>query len=556
MESSISLNSGSISANKVNDNIRVLESNINSTIGLFNNYSNILENYKDTLLSDAMNRLQYINRIVDSISANSGNNSLVKRYLFDTTQGVSTDDGMEVDIKNNKLVSSSTNVDVISSTKEIEEIPVAESEYIADYSTEIVIDMTDAAPTFNTLSFTNSSLFPFYITSIKDAGDTELDFIDKNKYLYGRCEIVFPAAITTNQLKLTIHTKYAKATNQDPAILTFFEISQLPVVSIGTSLFSSYIYTFKLTDIVVSHKTYKDISRFNLEPFDFETLYFTVDDNGNTEYTAEIKFLDSLNDPMEDDVYNEKVAILPLREDKLITEYCNYDADNTKVKLRFIPDPSSSIEIYEGDDPSLKFEVTDSGNELLGKDIVDYTTLLSTALGSYNSAYVVKYTPLLSTSGSVLPTGSDSNVSLKEEIDKGIRIEDPGDPQKEVIKFTTKYPVGSFTIVKERDGEPTNSGIDYVANPPTVTGRKILLPYSDIVLNGIDVYIEYTSPYLNIIDSDDLIVYNDKGGVFINKNSSKINYVNKARVTIAGTNRRVGYTLYPSVDDLIIYYSE
>ena len=556
MESSISLNSGSISANKVNDNIRVLESNINSTIGLFNNYSNILENYKDTLLSDAMNRLQYINRIVDSISANSGNNSLVKRYLFDTTQGVSTDDGMEVDIKNNKLVSSSTNVDVISSTKEIEEIPVAESEYIADYSTEIVIDMTDAAPTFNTLSFTNSSLSPFYITSIKDAGDTELDFIDKNKYLYGRCEIVFPAAITTNQLKLTIHTKYAKATNQDPAILTFFEISQLPVVSIGTSLFSSYIYTFKLTDIVVSHKTYKDISRFNLEPFDFETLYFTVDDNGNTEYTAEIKFLDSLNDPMEDDVYNEKVAILPLREDKLITEYCNYDADNTKVKLRFIPDPSSSIEIYEGDDPSLKFEVTDSGNELLGKDIVDYTTLLSTALGSYNSAYVVKYTPLLSTSGSVLPTGSDSNVSLKEEIDKGIRIEDPGDPQKEVIKFTTKYPVGSFTIVKERDGEPTNSGIDYVANPPTVTGRKILLPYSDIVLNGIDVYIEYTSPYLNIIDSDDLIVYNDKGGVFINKNSSKINYVNKARVTIAGTNRRVGDTLYPSVDDLIIYYSE
>jgi len=105
MEYSVSINNGVVSAATVNDNIRVLENNINSTIKTLNGYSGVLSNYKDTLLTDSMNRLQYINRVLDSIEGAAGDNSLIKRYLFDTESEIILNN---MEINNNKLKSSYT----------------------------------------------------------------------------------------------------------------------------------------------------------------------------------------------------------------------------------------------------------------------------------------------------------------------------------------------------------------------------------------------------------------------------------------------------------------
>jgi len=539
MEYSVSINNGVVSAATVNDNIRVLENNINSTIKTLNGYSGVLSNYKDTLLTDSMNRLQYINRVLDSIEGAAGDNSLIKRYLFDTESEIILNN---MEINNNKLKSSYTTLTSIP-LNDISTHPVVNTSYLdGGYSTNVVLTFTSST-TLNTISFNASSLAPFTISAIKDAADNDLFFIDVDKKIYGRCDIIFTKDITTTSITLTLNTTYAKVTNlDDVSKLSFFDIAKLPTVSNETDLFNKYIYIFNLTDIIISNRLYSNNSSFSLSPFNFESMHFSIDDNLNTEYSANIKFYNFSGDLMSS--YTKLgVPILPNTTSKSIVEKCNYDSNAFIVSLRFIPDPSESVSIYNGDTLVQTVSFVNIINKRIEIELI-----------SYNDNYTVHYTPLLRLSGAAFPVNGTGSLYLEEEIDQSVISNDPAVSLGR-IRFITKYPIDDFTIIQERDGA-TVTAIDYTnTDNYTVNGRQLFLAIGD-ALTGVDLSIRYNSPYLNVIDNDSLIFYNDKGGLFINKQSSKWTQINRAEITIIGRNKVVGNNQYASIDDLIIYYSE
>lgn len=544
----VSLDIGIVDADEVNHNMAYIASKIENNIKQANAAVFNSSMLNGLLFKNSLNRLQLLLKQVELIRTikNNSSDEYIDSIYFDSAISNLEMDNMQVRDSSLQCIARENRAN----------ISFLEDK-IYKYGNETITVDLNRYYNINNIKFDTYSITPIKIINIKlylKDGSTKLpSFSQGGSSIYGHVNINFNTLYNdVYKIEFNITSDYyiyyagKKPVNElTPSDL----ISHVSLDNNKVDRAYKYFH-ININNFSIAEREEADNCSFKLKlKTVYNTIHFKSYDSGNIQYFLDFKT-------------NNNITSVPVRPSNNLT--LTYKLKNP-IKTGVIQLPFAAYGAVTLFDNSYNILLTATAS-------IDTDDPRKLMINSDEYVYFVQYNPLFTKEYSLIPyldKDDEFNIYSKEKIDVTNNAND-----NRYIEINCNYIPDSSSIeifAEDNNGQIVSlSSCNFDVNtnvifqgeeiPSMIVAGKLVKIYKCPELFKYNkVYIKYKSMYYNIVNYDVPIYYNQKGGVFINKNS--VHYPKNGYDEIVLRGEKIEIPSLDAndgtfIDDLFIYYGD